>query len=132
MNKIQKGLLVSFVAVLTAVILAACQPKKEPIEKSFDRTEKPITTVVYTYSSQRALDEAFRVIHNISRGQEVDARHGFAIWDEWRDQQGNVVDVEEELTCEIHILEPKHIDDEPTLTLGHEMIHCLYGSYHES
>jgi hypothetical protein len=114
-----------------ALTLTACEPRKEPIEKKIDRTGKPITVTTYVYSTQRQLDEAFRAIHNIPRGEDVDSRYGFARWQEWRDGAGNVIEIDEQLTCELHILDPKYVDDEATLTLGHEMIHCLYGSYHE-
>lgn len=33
--------------------------------------------------------------------------------------------------CEIIIYKPKRVDDEATLTLGHELMHCLYGDYHD-
>lgn len=33
--------------------------------------------------------------------------------------------------CEVHIIEPQEIDGEHTLTLGHEVLHCVYGLYHE-
>jgi len=36
-------------------------------------------------------------------------------------------------TCEIYLPEdrrPREVDDEGTLSLGHEFLHCMYGSYH--
>ena len=33
--------------------------------------------------------------------------------------------------CEVHIVHPSYVDDEETLTLGHEVLHCVYGLYHE-
>lgn len=38
-----------------------------------------------------------------------------------------------ELTCEIYLpsdRRPRLVDDEATLTLGHEFLHCLLGEYH--
>ena len=36
-------------------------------------------------------------------------------------------------TCEIYLpsdQRPRTVDDEATLTLGHEFLHCLFGEYH--
>jgi hypothetical protein len=36
-------------------------------------------------------------------------------------------------TCEIYLPEskrPAEVDDEATLSLGHELLHCMLGSYH--
>jgi len=121
-----------FLAILVtfALLLATgCEPRKEEINKKFDRSGEPVVVTIYTYDSQRELDAAFREIHNIARGDDVDSRYGFARWHEWRDPEGNLVEVERE--CEVHIVKPEHVDDEATLTLGHELLHCLYGSYHE-
>lgn len=114
-----------------AIMLTACEPRKTPVEKAHDRTGAPIEITVYTYQTQRQLDEAYREIHGIRRSDDPDRRHGFAQWPEWRDKDGNAVNDGGKWTCDIHVIEPKYIDDEPTLTLGHEMVHCIYGSYHE-
>jgi hypothetical protein len=37
------------------------------------------------------------------------------------------------LTCEIYLpsdKRPRAVDDEATLTIGHEFLHCLLGEYH--
>jgi hypothetical protein len=37
------------------------------------------------------------------------------------------------LTCEIYLpseRRPREVDDEATLTLGHELLHCMHGDYH--
>ncbi len=37
------------------------------------------------------------------------------------------------MTCEIYLsndLRPHYVDDEGTLTLGHELLHCMLGDYH--
>lgn len=36
-------------------------------------------------------------------------------------------------TCEIYLPEgqrPREVDDDGTLSLGHELLHCMYGRYH--
>lgn len=34
-------------------------------------------------------------------------------------------------TCTVHALRPKRLDDARTATLGHEVLHCLWGNYHD-
>jgi hypothetical protein len=36
-------------------------------------------------------------------------------------------------TCEIYLPSderPREVDDDGTLSLGHELLHCMYGDYH--
>jgi hypothetical protein len=36
-------------------------------------------------------------------------------------------------TCEVYLpsdRRPREVDDEGTLSLGHELLHCMYGNYH--
>jgi len=33
-------------------------------------------------------------------------------------------------TCELYVVKPKSVNDSATWTLGHELLHCLLGSYH--
>lgn len=36
-------------------------------------------------------------------------------------------------TCEVYLpteLRPREVDDVGTLSLGHELLHCMYGEYH--
>lgn len=128
---LKKYLIAGAVFLGTIVLLSACEPRKERVEKVHDRTGHPIIVTVHIYDTQRELDQAYRDLHGISRRDDHDRRYGFAVWPEWRDRDGNPVNEGGEWTCEIHILEPRFVDDDRTLTLGHEMVHCIYGSYHE-
>ena len=52
------------------------------------------------------------------------SRHGYSILR--KDAAGT-------MTCEIYLpsdLRPRRVDDEGTLTLGHEVLHCMLGDYH--
>ena len=54
-----------------------------------------------------------------------DYRHGFTILKENRETGA--------LTCEIYLpndKRPRQVDDEATLSLGHELLHCMRGDYH--
>lgn len=37
----------------------------------------------------------------------------------------------ERAECVVHALRPERLDDARTATLGHEVLHCLWGSYHD-
>ena len=52
-------------------------------------------------------------------------RHGFSILKKNRETGA--------LTCEIYLPSdgrPREVDDAGTLTLGHELLHCMLGDYH--
>ena len=54
-----------------------------------------------------------------------DYRHGFSILKKNRETGA--------LTCEIYLpndKRPREVDDEATLSLGHELLHCMRGDYH--
>lgn len=54
-----------------------------------------------------------------------DYRHGFSILKTNRETGAR--------TCEIFLpndQRPRHVDDKGTLTLGHELLHCMRGDYH--
>lgn len=36
-----------------------------------------------------------------------------------------------ELTCAIYVLKPRMVNDRRTTALGHELLHCLAGAYHD-
>jgi len=54
-----------------------------------------------------------------------DYRHGFSILKTNRETGAR--------TCEIYLpndKRPREVDDEATLSLGHELLHCMLGDYH--
>ncbi|MEO8464958.1 MAG: hypothetical protein ABI640_06425 [Gammaproteobacteria bacterium] len=55
----------------------------------------------------------------------LDYRHGFSILKTNRETGAR--------TCEIYLpntKKPRAVDDEATLSLGHEVLHCMLGKYH--
>ena len=63
---------------------------------------------------------------NVDRREiRQDNRHGISILKTNRETGAR--------TCEIYLpnaKRPRKIDDEGTLTLGHELLHCMLGDYH--
>jgi hypothetical protein len=63
--------------------------------------------------------------HIDRRDVRQDSRHGFSILRTHRETGAQ--------TCEIYLAEerrPHKVDDDGTLTLGHELLHCMLGDYH--
>ena len=63
--------------------------------------------------------------HIDRRDIRQDSRHGFSILRTHRETGAQ--------TCEIYLAEkrrPHKVDDDGTLTLGHELLHCMLGDYH--
>lgn len=59
------------------------------------------------------------------RDLRQDSRHGFSILRTNRETGAR--------TCEIYLPNehrPSKVDDRGTLTLGHELLHCMLGNYH--
>ena len=83
------------------------------IKPEFDRTDTPLLIKLHIYENRaqlmRAVEETSRI-----RGQAV-----------WYENPENPNE------CEIHVMRPRIVDGDVTLTWGHELIHCVYGNYHE-
>lgn len=52
-------------------------------------------------------------------------------WKYEKGLQGQTLYSPNDLTCEIVVYEIYYVDKDPTKTIGHELIHCLYGNYHD-
>lgn len=117
--------------LLALLLLLGCEPAGEKIQPTLDRTEYPITVTVYFYNSQADLMGRYRELHNLGPRDEVPKLWGFARWPQWQDQSGTAVEQPELFSCDIHSMKPKIVDDTATLTLGHELLHCIWGSYHQ-
>lgn len=109
-------------AIIAILLLASCEQQKTyaPMEKQHNRSGKEITIIVYEYPSYTAVSNALEKFQReLKQPVTKETSLGWSGWDK-----------EEPYRCEIHIKPPTRIDDDDTLTLGHEMAHCLYGSYH--
>jgi hypothetical protein len=83
--------------------------------------------VVVTYVSTNELVNLQRKFgaHIDLREIRQDYRHGFSILKTNRETGAR--------TCEIYFQNdqrPREVDDEATLSLGHELLHCMRGDYH--
>ena len=102
------SLVIIFVIVTT---LAGCNDPSNSIDRTFNRDGQEIRLT------------ATPVKTNYDMKSKV--------WKFKEGMQGQALYPPSDNKGEIVIDEPKGIDDEATLTLGHELMHCLYGDYHD-
>jgi hypothetical protein len=90
-----------------------------------------MTVRVIFHEDTDSLEEVYRITNNLSARTPIPEQWGFAAWNEFRDREGNTVELPgEQYRCTIHTFQPKRQDDQLVLTMGHELLHCIYGSYH--
>ncbi len=125
------GIIIAIVAlvlvVLFSILPTSCSSDRPPVQGSIDRAGKPIEVTVLFYDSVREVRDAYALAHSVSPNTVDGGLQGFAQWPEWRGEEPADAGYE----CTIHTVRPQRVDDRHTLTLGHEMLHCLLGTYHE-
>lgn len=113
------------------LLLFSCSPESN-ITPTMDRTNQDIRVRVVLHPDAASLEEAYRVANNLTERTAVPEQWGFAAWNQWQDSDGNLIDLpDQDYWCTIHAYEPRHQTDQKVLTLGHELLHCVYGSYHQ-
>jgi hypothetical protein len=114
-------ILAAVIVALVVLFLASCEPRGEPLTKELDRTSIPMEIHVHTYRTIEEVTAAFNQ-RQTNRGEPYDLRviqMGWAVWSE----QDN--------RCDIHVPEPRYVREQNTFaTWGHELAHCIYGSFH--
>jgi hypothetical protein len=88
-----------------------------PIKGDLDRSGKELKVTITFYDNEKSLNEF--LTKRLKNWEYKTGLQGQAIWSNTDN------------TCEVHLLRPKSIDDDRTKTLGHEMLHCIYGTYHK-
>ena len=68
-------------------------------------------------------------MNNLDSNAEVPDQWGFAAWSEQRTPDGILIETDKN-SCVIHTFQPKRQNDQLVRTMGHELLHCIYGSYH--
>lgn len=111
MTKRMKVLLVVLgIAAFTLVMLTTTNK----VIYQLDRTGQTLQITPHAYPSQKALYDDL-----VNQGHEVsDNVVGFAVWSP------------NDLKCDIYYVTPKYVDRVPMNTMGHELAHCIYGSFH--
>lgn len=110
----------SIIVALVAVVVACGVKEESTIEGSHNYEGQMFPLVVHVYDSYGELNKAISKINN---GPKVD---GFTSWFIVKDDSKIMSD------CEIHVVRPKGVKDVKVLeTWGHELAHCIYGTYHK-
>lgn len=115
-----RGILSKIILATLVVFLVSCDPSPDnKVSGTQDYTgiEFPIT--VYTYDNRTELNKA--VEGRKPKGQRVE---GLALWSLGKTSR-------EMKRCEIHVVVPRGVEDEHMTTWGHELAHCVYGTYHK-
>lgn len=108
--------------VLLLIFVSSCDsPPNEGIKKTHDVTGEYIDIRVMTFKSQSSLQR-----HIDKNNLSNDDVEGLAQWVHPKNDLSKVK------RCEIYVVEPSGVKDYSTMqTWGHELAHCMYGSYHK-
>jgi hypothetical protein len=108
---------------LLALFLTSCDNDgSKGLPEDFDRSEEVIEVTVIWHKSQQAVDSAYVEEFGRARNESAINRLGFAVWaDPSREPKW----------CRIHAVKPTRVkNDEKMDTLGHELLHCVIGTFH--
>lgn len=114
-----KKLIVVCFLFITLVSIQSCESENSAMTETHNAEETDIIVSVKTFTTQDKLNKYVRK-HDL----EVVEVEGLA---QWRLKKGEDVPYR----CDIYVVKPKSSKDYETQeTWGHELMHCIYGSYH--
>jgi hypothetical protein len=114
----------TFHLMLAQALVAGPVLGGELIKPTFDFSDMRVV-VTYVSTGELVNLQAEYGAHIDRRDIRQDYRHGFSILKTNRETGAR--------TCEIYLpnaKRPTQVDDEGTLILGHELLHCMRGDYH--
>ncbi len=117
MNKQRTWLFTIYFFTLLGLVVS-CSEQKTSLTQDFDRSggAMPITVVVYPTIADMKI--AYR--EHSGKPAHTDLQG----WSTWTPSEPS--------ECTIHTTKPKSIDDNVTMTWGHELVHCVYGNFHKN
>jgi len=100
-----------FLLFLCAFLLS-CGDKNNKALVDFDKESQELLITVHVYKNQKSL---------IKGTAKYNTKHqvGLTVW--------NNIDNK----CDIHVIRPKNIESLHDETWGHELRHCVYGTFHK-
>ena len=109
----------SLLVLLSALIVSCSENESAVIEGTHDTTGQDMIIQVHTFRNESALNDAVSKLEGVPSFKV----EGLA---QWRlDAMGNFK------RCDIYVVKPKgKFDYGQQETWGHELMHCVYGSYH--
>lgn len=139
--KFPSMLFVTIWVLLLLLVLTSCEKKEEEIvtEKivpQFSREDKPVEITVKFFKSEKIMRRHWKA----EFGEDISPLKTDRVYGKsktWikRQKMNNsairYIDTQAVPKCTVYVMRPESVDDERTLTLGHEVLHCFYGNYHE-
>jgi len=109
-----------FIIILLSMVIFGCDKAGETgdsIKGTFDRSGKAQKITVMVYETRGDMQ---RALQDQIGGPRDTSRDGWSIW-------SNI----EENGCTIHVVKIRNLTDNGRRsTWGHELAHCMYGTYH--
>lgn len=113
-----------YLFLLTALFMVSCDSKSSSnnIRRDRDNENQQFPITVYVYTTEQEMHRKFDQKETPSSLSELE---GFANW--------YINPKTDEMTrCEIHVVRPRGASDVAQFnTWGHELGHCVYGSFHD-
>lgn len=111
-------------SLIILIGIAGCSDTEyyEPIDKTDGVATLEINLKIILHEDYEALAEAWDEQNPDDPMTDEYTLEGFS--DFIRREDGTA-------DCWVNIVEPQELDGEHTLTLGHEVLHCVYGLYHD-
>lgn len=107
-----------FTALLLTLVVTSCSDSSKQFNKQYERTSFRELTIVL-YDSKQQLNEAYVTMHDLPKNTA--SIEGFAQWSPTNEHK-----------CVLHLVQSETLSDNNNVTTwGHELKHCVYGSFHK-
>ena len=108
---------------LLALFLTSCDNDgSSGLPEDFDRSGEEQRITVIWHKNQQSVDKAYVEEFGRARNERAINRLGFAVW---------ANPGKRPYWCKIHAVKPTRVtNDEKMDTLGHELLHCIIGTFH--
>lgn len=101
------------IVLLGAIIaLTSCIDNKTPVLEDFNREGEVLNITVKVYSDQKALLKS-------TEAYNTTTQVGLTVWSN------------SDNNCTIHVIKSDYIKSKQDETWGHELRHCVYGTFHK-
>lgn len=108
--------------LLIAITSCSKQDSGTGVTGTQDYAGKQFPITVHVYDTEREMQQAIKDL-NPPEGYYVE---GFSLWTLRKDTM-------EMTKCDLHVVKPKSVRDHSQMTTwGHELVHCVYGTYHQN
>jgi len=108
------------ITLVLSLLLASCGKDDNQIQGTMNNEGSQFPITVHVFDTRAQMQRAIDDINN--RGDEVD---GFSAW-YLRSKADPTM-----TRCDLYVVRPSSVNDHSQMTTwGHELAHCVYGTYH--